>query len=78
MFAFPLPGLAPWELVAFSALCAASALTTATAIGVGVAYLATRAPRVSRQSAPVRAPQPQAQPGGPTLPAPSLARAAGA
>jgi hypothetical protein len=76
MFAFLPPGLASWELVAFSALCAASALTIATAIGVSVAYFATRAPRASRQSAAAHAPQPQPQPAG-AIPSAAMARAAG-
>jgi hypothetical protein len=62
MLAFLPTGLAPWEIVAFSALCAISALSIATAIGATVAYLATRPPRAVRQSAPARVAQPRPQP----------------
>lgn len=48
MFAFLPTGLAPWEVVAFSAVCALSALGVAITAGVTVAYLATRAPRAAR------------------------------
>ena len=62
MFAFLPTGLAPWEIVAFSALSALSALSVATVIGATVAYLATRPPGTARQSAPARVAQPRPQP----------------
>lgn len=74
MFAFLPPGLAPWEIIALSAICAVSALSIATVIGVSVAYFATRAPRGSAQAAAAHAPP---QPIGTTPPAAVMARAAG-
>jgi hypothetical protein len=61
MFAFVPTGLAPWEVVAFSALCALSALTIALGIGATVAYFGTHVPRAARQSTPARASQRQTQ-----------------
>ena len=75
MLAFLPTGLAPWEVVALSGLCAISALSIASAVGATVGYFATRAPRAVRQSAPTRAPYPQPVNAAP--PAPALARTAG-
>jgi hypothetical protein len=73
MFAFVPTGLAPWEVVAFSALCALSVLCIATAVGATVGYFATRAPRAVRQSAPARVVQTQPQPTGVISATPSTA-----
>lgn len=59
MLAFVPAGLAPWEVVAFSALCAWTALAVAGAIGATVAYLVTRQPRAT---GPVYASQPRTEP----------------
>jgi len=77
MFAFTLTGLAPWEVVAFSALCAVSALSVATSVAMTVAYLATRAPRAARHPVPTRAPKAQSQLTGPTPPVVAMGHAAG-
>ena len=77
MFAFVLTDLAPWEVVAFSGLCALSALTIATVIGVTVAYLATGVPGAARRSAPARVAQPQPQATGAIDAIPNLTGATG-
>ncbi len=48
----PFPtGLDPWEIVAFSGLCAIGILSIAMLIGVTVSYIVMREPRVAMQSA---------------------------
>lgn len=76
MFAFMPTGLAPWEVVAFSGLCAVTALGVAISVGTTVAYLATR-PRAVRHPATARAAAPGPQPTGAIPPVVALGRAAG-
>lgn len=64
MSAFLPPGLSPWEVIAFSAICAMCGLGIASSIGVTVAYLATLRLRTAEQPVPARAVQPQPQPTG--------------
>jgi hypothetical protein len=73
MFAFLPTNLSPWEVVAFSGICAVTALSVAVSVGAVVGYVLTREPRV----APARAPQPQPQPTEAIPPIPAVARAIG-
>ena len=77
MFAFLPTGLAPWEVVAFSGLCAVSALSIAITVGATVAYFATRPPRAARHPAPARATQPQPQMSRPFSATPEVTGATG-
>jgi hypothetical protein len=61
MFADMFTGLAPWEIVALSAICAWAALGIAFTVATILAYVLTRQPQVVSQPAP-RAVQPQPEP----------------